>query len=182
MTVSDPQGKPLWQHVLDTYREIPDGSGGYFDRLHPFMPVFVIRDLQALRDLGEEPSVDEFRHYVRSIRREFGVRERKMVDIWKRLIRNPAHQFRVIREQHAEWDPEPYTVAERIIEQEGLSPSVPDRIEAGLCQRAHDLVTAAERGTPEEYAHAFRRMRWALETVRQLRRTRFGLEDHISPS
>lgn len=168
--------KPLWQHVLDTYREVPDGTGGCFDRLHPFAPVFVIRDLQALRDLGEEPSVEEFRRYFRAIRHDFGDRERKVVDIWKRLLRNPAHQFRVIREQHAELDPEPYTLAERILAEEGLTPSVPERIEAGLHQRAHDLVAAADRGTREEYDQAFRRLRWALETVRQLRRTHFGLE------
>jgi hypothetical protein len=168
--------KPLWQFILDGYGEVPDGAGGFFDRLHPFAPVFIIRDLQALRDLGEAPSVDEFRRYFRSVRLDYGEPERRVVDYWTRLLRNPAHQFRVVREQHAEWDPEPYTVAERIIQREGLSPSVHDRIEAGLCQRAHELVVAADRGTREEYVHAFRRMRWALETVRQLRRTHFGLE------
>jgi hypothetical protein len=47
------QPKPLWQLVLDGHREIPDGTGGYFDRLHPFDATFVMWDLQDLRDLGQ---------------------------------------------------------------------------------------------------------------------------------
>ncbi len=176
MTVDGPEAKPLWQYVLDAYREIPDGTGGYFDCLHPFAPVFVIRDLQALRDLGEAPSVDEFRQYLRSVRHDFGDSERKMVDFWKRLLRNPAHQFRVIREQQAEWDSEPYRSVERIIEREGLSPSARDRIEATLHQRIHELVEAADQGSRDKYLHAWRAVRWSLESVHQLRRTHFGLE------
>jgi hypothetical protein len=170
--------KPLWQHVLDGYRD-PDGPEPRIDRLYPFAPmvaVWVIRNLQALRDLGEEPSVNEFRSYLRSIRGEFGDPERQVVDFWKRLLRNPAHDFRVLRELEAEWDPEPYTVAERIIEQEGLSPSVPERIETVLRQRIHELVVAADRGTREEYLDAFKRTRQALVTAHRLRRTHFGVE------
>jgi hypothetical protein len=84
------QPKPLWQLVLDGYREIPDGTGGHFDRFHPFDATFVMWDLQDLRDLGEAPTVDESRRHLRSVRRDFGDPEREVVNIWKRLLRNPG--------------------------------------------------------------------------------------------
>lgn len=174
--VSPVQRKPVWKFVLDDYREIPDGAGGYFDRLHPFDATVVIHDLQDLRDLGEEPTVEDFRRYLRSIRLEFGERERKVVDIWKRLLRNPAHQFRVLRERHTEWNPNPYERAARIIDREHLPLTVAERIEAVLHQRIQHLVVAANRGTREDFDEAWCRVRSSMQAARRLRRMRFGVE------
>ena len=170
------QPKPLWQFALDEYREIPDGTGGYFDRLHPFDATFVIWDLQDLRDLGEEPTVDDFRRHLRSVRRDFGDPERKVVDIWKRLLRNPEHRFRIVRERQTEWNPHPYEWAARIIDRERLPLSVADRIEGVLHQRIQSLVAAADQGTREDFDRAYTCVRSSMRAVRQLRRMRFGVE------
>ena len=139
--------------------------------------MFVIRDLQALRDLGEKPSVDEFRRYLHAIKHAtLVILSGRWWTSGQRLLRNPADDFRVLREMQAEWNPEPYAIAERIIEREGLSPSVADRIEAVLRQRLHELVVAADHGSREDYLGAYRRMRSSLVTVKRLRRTHLGVE------
>jgi hypothetical protein len=170
------QPKPLWQFVLDGYREIPDGTGGYFDRLHPFDATFVIWHLQDLRDLGEEPTVDEFRRHLRSVRRDFGDAEREVLDIWKRLLRNPDHRFRILRERQTEWNPQPYESAARIIERDRLLLSVADRIEGALHQRINSLVAAADQGTRGDFDRAYTYIRSSMRAVRRLRRMRFGVE------
>jgi hypothetical protein len=104
--------KPLWQLTLDRYREIPDGTGGYFDRVHPFDDVLVIYDLQDFRDLGEEPSVAEFRAYLKSVRLRYENAEKRMCGIWKKLLANPGHRFRVLHDRQAEWRAQPYYATE----------------------------------------------------------------------
>jgi len=166
--------KPLWQYALDRYREVPDGTGGFFDRLHPFDDSSVIHDLQDLRDLGEEPSGAEFREYLRTVRHQWGPREEKMVEVWKCLLANPGHRFHVLRERKTEWRPEPYRAAEQLIEQHKLSPSVPARLEVVMKRQAEQLVAAADHGTRQQYEHAWNRLGLARRSVAELRRLRFG--------
>jgi hypothetical protein len=166
--------KPLWQYALDRYSEVPDGTGGFFDRLHPFDDSLVIHDLQDLRDLGEEPSVVEFREYLRTVRHQWGPREKKLVDVWKYLLANPGHDFKILRERKTEWRPAPYRVAEQLVEQHKLSPSVPARLEAVIKRQAEQLVAAADQGTRREYEHAWNRLGLARRSVAELRRLRFG--------
>jgi hypothetical protein len=172
--VSSPREKPLWQHVLDWYGEVPDGTGGWFDRLHPFDPSSAIHGLQDLRDLGEEPSVVEFRNYLRTVRRHWGPPEKQMVDWWKHLLANPGYSPRVLRERMTQWRPHPYARAEWLIEQHGLSLSVPARLEAVMMRRAEHLVAAADHGTRQEYTDAWKLLTLARVSVRELRRLRFG--------
>jgi hypothetical protein len=134
----------------------------------------VIHQLQDLRDLGEEPSVVEFREYLCSVRRYWGSREKEVVKVWQRLLQNPGHDFRALRERVTEWRPEPYAVAEQLIEQHNLPISVPARLEAVLKRRAEELVAAADHGTRQDYDEASKRLRFARRSVAELRRRRFG--------
>jgi hypothetical protein len=166
--------KQLWQLALDRYRKIPDGTGGYFDLLHPFDDVLVIHDLQDLRDLGEEPTVAEFRAYLRSVRRSYGSGEKRMCEIWKKLLANPGHRFRVVRERGAEWRAQPYSVAEQLISRVGLKTSVPERLAAVACRRVNELVAAADYGTRAEFDAAQKRLGHARGSIDRLRQLRFG--------
>lgn len=157
--------EPLWKLCLRFL------TGGQINYLYPLDEPQVVYLLQDLYALGERPSVDELRAFARQIWSDWGSSEKRLVEIWKLISRNPDHRFR--RLKGIEWRDQPFFKVEYIIKENGLT-GLSERLGEVACTALHELVAASESGDRASYEAKREAVRRATNSVDRLRRLRFG--------
>jgi hypothetical protein len=157
------QDQPLWQVALD---HIADDA--FINLLYPYDELHVLHVLQDVAAMGEEPSVEEFRGYLRTKRDSWGESEKKVCLAWKKLFRNPGHRFKALRGY--EYRDQPFFTIERLIEERRMEPGIRERIAGVFHRRVDQLVDAADSGSRVEYddaRHLFGLVRYSIVELRR---------------
>ena len=85
---------PLWKAGLDDYGASGTNNLGV---LHPFDVDRAKELLRDLYDVGDRPSYEEFSEYLAELWPQHEGAQRTLRDLWRTLLRNPRHRFRLNR-------------------------------------------------------------------------------------
>jgi len=124
--------------------------------------------LKGLWLVGERPTYDELKRYLRQLWPAFPSTQRQVRDLWRTFERNPHHRFRRIT--HHE---EPLYIVDLVCEEHQLSPPEA-RLRSVAVSALEAVQDTAETADPARYATARADLDAALAAIEHLRRLRHG--------
>lgn len=124
--------------------------------------------LKGLWLVGERPTYDELKGYLRQLWPAFPSTQRQVRELWRTLERNPHHRFRRITHHD-----EPLYIVDLVCEKHQLSP--PDaRLRSVAVSALSAVQDAAETADPARYSTARADLDATLAAIEQLRCLRHG--------
>jgi hypothetical protein len=133
---------------------------------------FVVRQLQALYDVGDRPAYVDVKKYLEELWPDQPQLRERVRKVWRTILRNPYHRFR-IKEGPATYDLL-HGLATRLSREYGSFPLTWRLL--GVLDSAWEKYREAAIDDPdfERYLAARRDLRTAMATVYRLRATTFG--------
>ncbi len=107
-----PVANELWQHSLSWLEESINVS-----LPHELDVRRMTKVLKGLWAVGERPTYDEFKRYLRRLWPEFPSTQRQVRELWRTIERNPHHRFRRITRHD-----EPLHIVDLVCERHQLRP------------------------------------------------------------
>lgn len=160
-----PVANELWQHSLYWLEESPPINVSLPHELDVRRMTKVLKGLWAV---GERPTYDEFKRYLRRLWPEFPSTQRQVRELWRTIERNPHHRFRRITRHD-----EPLHIVDLVCERHQLRPpEVRLRSVAALALEA--VQDTAATADPARHAAARAELDATLAAIEQLRRLRHG--------
>lgn len=158
-----PVANELWQHSLSWLEESINVS-----LPHELDVRRMTKVLKGLWAVGERPTYDEFKRYLRRLWPEFPSTQRQVRELWRTIERNPHHRFRRITRHD-----EPLHIVDLVCERHQLRPpEVRLRSVAALALEA--VQDTAATADPARHAAARAELDATLAAIEQLRRLRHG--------
>jgi len=158
---------PLWKVCLWSYGASAANNLGV---LHPLDVDRAKELLRDLHDLGERPSYVEFTAYLKDLWPEHPGTQKTFRDLWRRLLRNPHHQFR-LRQAPVRF----YTV-DRVCRAAELE-SLEDRLRRRITAAADAALDARDEEGERELQ---RELEASVEAIKDLRKLRQSQRDQAT--
>jgi hypothetical protein len=143
----------LWQRVIEHLGEGSRGSKGQglinVSGLHPTDEPKIVSDLTALYYVGQRPSTREMDEFIAGLWPTADSTRKYIVSVWKRILKNPQHRFRCVRQQRWAWR-NPFHNVEVLAHEDGL-PSIGEMLRDQLLADANAYLAAvaADAGSDE---------------------------------